>query len=142
MKNILKLIPLFLLLVTMPAVKTNAQVLLGIVQATPNYITFANPGDSATVTVTVLGLEALGKLTSTMLEVRATANNPDQFWVSTTTLDLSDLGSVTSPMEINIKYMPTKPGPHFARYEIRGLNLLGVSVILAYVTVIGNYTGN
>ena len=138
MKNLSKITILMLIFVTMSAVEAKAQlVLYGLAEASPAIISFQNPNDCETIELTILNDLYQTRLNSPILQVTLEANDPGEFTVSPTTIDLSTLTSTPAVFNIQVCYTPTTPGTHYSRVAIRGINVAGDSVILAYTNITG-----
>ena len=136
MKNSTKWVLLLLILAVLPASKTSAQVLLGLVDIPLEILDFDNPGNSE-IEVNVLNETYKKKLNSSVLQLSFESEHSGEFAIDTETIDLSTLGSIPTILNVKVSYNPVAAGTHYNRLAIRGVNSVGENVLLAYVNLRG-----
>ena len=144
MKNFIKPLLLLIVLVTMSSAGAKAQTVNGILTANPESLSFETTLQhpvTKTVEVSVLDVDRLGRLFSSLIVVEIQGTNANQFSIDANDQNILDIISSLlngDPIDIPVTYNPTTKGYHYATLVIRLPSVLGIQIVLLNVNLEGH----
>lgn len=148
MKNLLKPVLLLIVLVGMSATGLKAQTINGVLTADPQSLSFdtiVGSPQTKTVHISVLDVDHLARLFSSLIVVEIRGTNANQFSIDSNDQNIIDIvNSLLNghPIDIPVTYNPTSTGYHYGTLVVKLPGLLGLDIILLNVNLTGHASIN